>query len=61
MVVGRDVGGAEEAILVTTLGELDTAEVDMRTLLVVGSSTTRMRPRGADGTLMVYTPRHHAG
>ncbi len=60
MVVARDVGGPQEEILVTTLGELDTAEVDMRTLLVIGSSTTRS-VRRADGTLMVYTPRHHAG
>ena len=60
VVVARDVGGPQEEILVTTLGELDTAEVDMRTLLVIGSSTTRS-VRRADGTLMVYTPRHHAG
>ena len=58
--VARDVGGAEEAIVVTTLGELDTAEVDMRTLLVIGSSTTRS-VRCPDGTLMVYTPRRHPG
>ena len=41
--VGRDVGGAEEAVTVTTLAELDPAQVDMRTcLLIIGSSMTRV-------------------
>ena len=46
MVVGRDVGGPEEQLTVTTLGELDPATVDMRCLLIVGSSQTRGRRRG---------------
>jgi precorrin-2 C20-methyltransferase/precorrin-3B C17-methyltransferase len=58
VVVGRDVGGPEESILVTTLGDLDPATVDMRCLLIVGSSQTRVATRG-DGSTQVYTPRHY--
>ncbi|MCA2226145.1 precorrin-2 C(20)-methyltransferase [Nonomuraea aurantiaca] len=54
VVVGRDVGGAQESVTVTTLGELDPAQVDMRCLLIVGSSTTRVTARG-----VVYTPRRY--
>ncbi|MFC4376471.1 precorrin-2 C(20)-methyltransferase [Nocardia halotolerans] len=40
VVLGRDVGGPTETVRVSTLGELDPDEVDMRTLLIIGSSTT---------------------
>ncbi|BAL91858.1 putative precorrin methylase [Actinoplanes missouriensis 431] len=56
VVVGRDVGGPAESVRVTTLGDLDPATVDMRCLLIVGSSQTRAVTRG-DGTTAVYTPR----
>ena len=58
VVVGRDVGGPEEAIRVTTLGELDPATIDMRCLLIIGSSQTRASVRG-DGSAVVFTPRHY--
>jgi precorrin-2 C20-methyltransferase/precorrin-3B C17-methyltransferase len=54
VVIGRDVGGAHESVTVTTLGELDPARVDMRCLLIVGSSTTRVTKSGT-----VYTPRRY--
>ena len=57
VVLGRDVGGPGERITVTTLAELDPEQVDMRTLLIVGSSTTRVVTRGA--TTVVFTPRHY--
>ncbi|MFC7527404.1 precorrin-2 C(20)-methyltransferase [Actinoplanes sp. GCM10030250] len=60
VVVGRDVGGAGESVRVTTLAGLDPATVDMRTLLIIGSSQTRAVTRG-DGTTAVYTPRHYPG
>jgi precorrin-2 C20-methyltransferase/precorrin-3B C17-methyltransferase len=60
VVVGRDVGGPEESVLITTLGELDPATIDMRCLLIVGSSQTRAIQRG-DGSALVYTPRHYPG
>ena len=58
VVVARAVGGDEESVTVTTLAELDPAIVDMRTLLIVGSSMTRTLA-GTDGTPRVYTPRSY--
>jgi precorrin-2 C20-methyltransferase/precorrin-3B C17-methyltransferase len=52
VVVGRDVGGPEERLDVTTLGDLDPDTVDMRCLVMVGSSRTTVGPSGA-----VWTPR----
>ncbi|GAA3206146.1 precorrin-2 C(20)-methyltransferase [Nonomuraea roseoviolacea] len=54
VVIGRDVGGERESVTVTTLGALDPEQVDMRCLLIVGSSTTRVTDRG-----VVYTPRRY--
>jgi precorrin-2 C20-methyltransferase/precorrin-3B C17-methyltransferase len=51
VVVARDVGGPEEDIRVVTLGTLDPSTVDMRCLLIVGSSKTRAE----NG--VVWTPR----
>jgi precorrin-2 C20-methyltransferase/precorrin-3B C17-methyltransferase len=52
VVVGRDIGRAEESLQVTTLAALDAASVDMRCLLIVGASSTRRTPSGS-----VWTPR----
>jgi precorrin-2 C20-methyltransferase/precorrin-3B C17-methyltransferase len=56
VIVGRDVGGPAESVRVTTLADLDPAAVDMRCLLIVGSSQTRVAHR-ADGSVRVFTPR----
>jgi precorrin-2 C20-methyltransferase / precorrin-3B C17-methyltransferase len=62
--VARAVGAEDESIEVTTLGRLarpDNGEleaVDMRTLLIVGSSTTRSLARDG-GPPRVYTPRRY--
>lgn len=53
VVVARDVGGPEEDIRITTLGGLDPSTVDMRCLLIVGSSKTRAE----NG--IVWTPRSY--
>ncbi|MCM3885724.1 precorrin-2 C(20)-methyltransferase [Frankia sp. R82] len=58
LVIGRDVGGPTETVTVTTLGAIDPAVVDMRSLLLVGSSTTRIVRQSPDGDL-VYTPRRY--
>jgi precorrin-2 C20-methyltransferase/precorrin-3B C17-methyltransferase len=58
VVIARDVGGDGEDVAVTTLGDFDAARVDMRTLLVIGSSTTRVI-RAAGGRTHVYTPRSY--
>ena len=51
VVVGRDVGRAEESLTVTTLGELDAATIDMKCLLIIGARGTRVTASGA-----VWTP-----
>lgn len=56
VVLGRDVGGPGESVRIVRLGALDPAEVDMRTILLVGSSQTRTVRRG-DGEEIVWTPR----
>ncbi|GGS31953.1 precorrin-2 C(20)-methyltransferase [Actinokineospora fastidiosa] len=60
VVIGRDVGGPEESLRITRLADLDPATVDMRCLLLVGSSRTRTIRR-PDGTLAVFTPRTYGG
>ena len=56
VVVARAVGSDDEQITVTTLAALDPAQVDMRTLLIVGSSQTRI-VHGDGRPPRVYTPR----
>ncbi|MFV2018619.1 precorrin-2 C(20)-methyltransferase [Micromonospora sp. LOL_023] len=58
VVLGRDVGGVGERLEVVELAQLDPAMVDMRTLLIVGSSTTRVASTG-DGPPVVFTPRRY--
>jgi precorrin-2 C20-methyltransferase/precorrin-3B C17-methyltransferase len=60
VVVARAVGAPEESVTVATLDGLDLDAVDMRTLLIVGSSQTRVLAGGADGAPpRVYTPRSY--
>ncbi|MFI5806145.1 precorrin-2 C(20)-methyltransferase [Streptomyces sp. NPDC051561] len=59
VVLGRDVGGPAESVRTVRLGDLDPAEVDMRTVLIVGSSQTRWVRRGGDGEQIVWTPRRY--
>ncbi|MFC0528431.1 precorrin-2 C(20)-methyltransferase [Phytohabitans kaempferiae] len=54
VVIGRDVGGPAEEVRVVRLADLDPSGVDMRCLLIVGSSTTRQGSGGA-----VFTPRRY--
>ena len=56
VVLGRDIGRPGQTLRVTTLGELTPDQVDMRTMVLVGSSTTCTFAR-ADGSAWVYTPR----
>jgi precorrin-2 C20-methyltransferase/precorrin-3B C17-methyltransferase len=58
VVLARAVGAAEESVAVSTLGDFDAEEVDMRTLLLIGSSTTRVFD-GGNGRPSVYTPRRY--
>ncbi|AKK27728.1 precorrin-2 C(20)-methyltransferase [Mycobacterium sp. EPa45] len=53
VVIGRDVSGPRESVKVVRLGELDPADVDMRCLLIVGSSQTQWYGD------TVFTPRRY--
>ncbi|MFC5003354.1 precorrin-2 C(20)-methyltransferase [Dactylosporangium cerinum] len=59
VVLGRDVGGSGERVRVVRLADLQPSEVDMRTLLIIGSSQTRAVERGDGGTPVVFTPRRY--
>ncbi|MEZ2309294.1 precorrin-3B C(17)-methyltransferase [Paraburkholderia sp. RCC_158] len=54
VVLGRDIGRPGGTLRTVTLAELHSADVDMRTMVIVGSSTTRRFSKGAQ---WVYTPR----
>lgn len=56
VVLGRDIGRPGATLTTTTLGALRSDQVDMRTMVIVGSSTTRRFAIG-DGREWVYTPR----
>lgn len=58
VVLGRDIGRPGQTLRVTTLGQLSVDQVDMRTMVLIGSSTTRVFPR-PDGNVWVYTPRSY--
>lgn len=57
VILGRAVGRESEQVRVITLADLGAAEVDMSTLVIVGSSATRVAER--DGRPVVFTPRHY--
>ncbi|MFF0257931.1 precorrin-2 C(20)-methyltransferase [Streptomyces microflavus] len=59
VVLARDVGGPTESVRTVRLADVDPAEVDMRTLLIVGSSQTRWVERGGTGRSIVWTPRRY--
>jgi cobalt-precorrin 5A hydrolase/precorrin-3B C17-methyltransferase len=58
VVLGRDIGRPGETLKVLTLGELTPDLVDMRTLVIIGSSQSCRFSR-ADGGEWVYTPRFY--
>ncbi|KFE51946.1 precorrin-3B C(17)-methyltransferase [Pseudomonas syringae] len=54
--LGRDIGRPGQTLRIITLGELTPDQVDMRTMVLIGSSTTCTFAR-PDGRQWVYTPR----
>ena len=54
VVIARNLGRADESVRVVTLAALDPEEIDMLTIMIVGSSATRRGPSG------VFTPRGYA-
>ena len=59
VVIGRDVSGPNETVKVVRLADLDQRDVDMRCLLIVGSSQTQWYSGGEDSPDRVFTPRHY--
>lgn len=56
VVLGRDIGRPGQTLRTTTLGALTPDQVDMRTMVLIGSSTTCTFARASGGE-WVYTPR----
>lgn len=57
IIFARAVGTAEEKLTVVPLPEARPDMADMRTMVIVGSSATRIVERGEGRTPYVYTPR----
>lgn len=57
VVIGRDVSGPHEDVRVVGLADLDPAKVDMRCLLIIGSSQTQWY--STDWADRVFTPRRY--
>ncbi|MBD2614524.1 precorrin-3B C(17)-methyltransferase [Nostoc punctiforme FACHB-252] len=60
VVLGRNLGRPGQTVKVITLEELAPATADMRTVILVGSTKTRIIKR-SDGNVWVYTPRRYIG
>lgn len=57
VIFAHAVGQTDERVHITTLAKADPNNADMRTLIIVGSSATRIVAAGANRSF-VYTPRH---
>lgn len=58
VILGTNLGRSEEVLRIVDLGELNVDDVDMLTVVLVGSSASRRL--AFDGTTKVYTPRGYA-
>jgi cobalt-precorrin 5A hydrolase / precorrin-3B C17-methyltransferase len=58
VILARNVGRPGQSVVIKTLGELVSEDADMRTMILIGSSKTRIiqQPHQKD---WVYTPRHY--
>ena len=59
VVIARNLGRREESVRVVTLRDFAPGDVDMLTLVLIGSTATRVVPR-SDGRVWVYTPRGYS-
>jgi precorrin-3B C17-methyltransferase len=57
VVFAHAVSRPDERIDITTLADAGAAQADMRTLIIIGSSATKL-VIGSNGKRFVYTPRH---
>ena len=60
VILGRDVGRDGETIRITDLAQVTADQADMRTVIIIGASTTRVLTRPG-GARVAYTPRWHEG
>ncbi len=60
VILARSVGRPQQHIHPTTLAAFDPSEANMQTLIIVGSSQTRVLPR-PHGQAWIYTPRQYPG
>jgi cobalt-precorrin 5A hydrolase / precorrin-3B C17-methyltransferase len=58
VILARNLGRSGQQVKVITLAELTPESADMRTVILIGSSQTKLIPR-ADGSNWVYTPRSY--
>jgi len=58
VLMAKNVGRPDESIKFTTLRDLNIDEIDMRTMLIIGSSKTRLI-KGPNGKPLMYTPRSY--
>jgi precorrin-3B C17-methyltransferase len=59
VIFARAVGRADERVTITRLGEADPDLADMATLVIIGSSETRLIERPGAAAPFVYTPRSY--
>jgi len=57
VVLARNLGRPGQNVIIKPLGELTIADADMRTVILIGSTKTRIIQQG--GKSWVYTPRHY--
>jgi cobalt-precorrin 5A hydrolase/precorrin-3B C17-methyltransferase len=58
VVLARNLGRPGQTVTVKSLGQLSTHDADMRTVILIGSSKTRLVQQ-RQGKHWVYTPRHY--
>jgi cobalt-precorrin 5A hydrolase / precorrin-3B C17-methyltransferase len=58
VILARNLGRSGQQVKVITLGELAPESADMRTVILIGSSQTKLIPRPGGGS-WVYTPRSY--
>jgi len=59
VIVASNLGRPAETVELTTLWAFEPARVDMLTIVLIGSSTSKTLKRG-DGTIVAFTPRGYA-
>ncbi|WP_029042064.1 precorrin-3B C(17)-methyltransferase [Cucumibacter marinus] len=59
VILASSLGRPEEHVRIVPLGELDVTEIDMLTVVLIGSSQSRCFTRG-DGKTVAFTPRGYA-